>query len=423
MERKTLSLTDKKVQALKPKEKAYVVYDEKGLFIYVSTTGVKTWRYKYMDNGKNKVLTLGQYPILSLADARQMRNEAMKQRNEGIDPVEYKQARKKETIKKDLENSMTFSKVYEDWLRVAKSQWRPSTYKGNLGRFKLHILPVLGQITMSDLTFEDVKKVPLKLEQDGKYDAAEKTAQLITQVCGYAKRNHWAQHNIADGLTEILAKRPITAIKEYPAVTDPKGIATMLQNIHNYIEYRRLLTPMGGALKLAPILALRPTELLAAQWHEIDFDKGIFSIPAIRMKAKKNHFVPLARQAIDIFKDLFNRRTDDKYIFKSCRQGGHIKTESLNKALHTCGVPLGEMCIHGWRKVFSTLCNEALAPRELVEKCLAHSIGNEVEQAYNKAAYIEPRRQLMQWYADTLDALREGTQRPVLKFDMVQGFA
>ena len=419
-----MSLTDKKVQAAKPKEKAYKLYDEKGLFLYISHTGTKTWRYKYMDNGKNKILTLGQYPILSLLEARNKRNEAIKQRLEGIDPAEYKQIKKRETIKKDIENSITFAKVAEDWIRIKRNEWKKSTLKDNLNRISLHILPNLGHIPINNITFDMVKEIPLKLEQCEKYDCAKKIAQLIGQICMYAKLNQWTQYNIAEGLTKVLAGIPKAKKVGLPAITDPEGIALMLQNIANYIEYKKILyTPMGSALRLVPYLALRPTELLAAQWNEIGFAKGIFSIPAIRMKAGKAHDIPLPKQALSIFKDLYNRRIDNGYIFRSGQRNGHLAIESVNKAMHTAGVPKGEMVTHSWRKVFSTLCNESLAPRELTEKCLAHTIGNAVENAYNKATYLEARRQLMQWYADTIDALRDGTPRPVLKIDMVQSFA
>ena len=420
-----MSLTDKKVQAAKPKEKAYKIYDEKGLFLFIAPTGIRSWRYKFMVNGKYKEITLGQYPILSLLEARNKRNEAIKQRLDGIDPAENKQIKKREAVKKDLENSITLAKVVEDWLRIKKNEWKKSTLKDNINRISLHILPNLGHIPINNITFDMVKEIPLKLEQCEKYDCAKKIAQLIGQICMYAKLNRWTQYNIAEGLTKVLAGIPKAKKVGLPAITDPAGISLMLQNIANYIEYKKILyTPMGSALRLVPYLGLRPSELLSAQWHEINFDTAIYSIPAERMKAKKPHVVPLPKQALEIFKDMYNRRFLNTFVFPSTRnQEKHLSSDGLNKAMHCAGVPKGMMVAHGWRKVFSTLCNEALAPRELVEKCLAHSIGNEVEQAYNRAAYIEPRRILMQWYADTLDTLRNGTPMPKLELDRASMFA
>lgn len=417
-----MGLTDKKVAAAKPKERPYRLWDGDGLYLYVSKTGAKSWRVNYKNGGKQKTLTLGLYPAISLADARIRCADARRARYDGLDPAKEKQIRKQEVERQEREEKLTFAVVAQDWCRVQEAKTSPRYHKTTLERLRLHILPHIGNKVFAKLTFEDLKNVVLKLEKQSKYEMSRRVAIIIGQICKYAKLNQWAPYNLADGLTSILARRPDSDKRGLPAITGAVGVGEMLQKIEAYIERKQPSAPMAAALRLFPLLALRSQEILSSSWGEIDFDNAVWNIPAARMKTKKAHEVPLSRQVLDILRDLHARRVSNGFIFRSGRGAGYLTNEGVNDAMHRAGIPLGEMCLHGWRKVFSTLCHESGVPGTLVEKSLAHASGDAVALAYNKAQYMEARRILMQWWADTLDALRSGTERPRLELDKAAMF-
>lgn len=418
-----MALNDKKVQAAKPKDKSYKLHDSDGLFLVIYPTGKKVWRVKYKQDCKHKEMTLGAYPTLSLAEARLMRNKAFELRAGGVDPAAEKQAEKAEAARQEKEDSLTFAKVADEWFRVQATKTTERYAKTLEQRLRLHIYPTIGNKRISDVTFDDLRGIIRTLEVAGKYAMAKSVAHILTGVCRFAKVNQWAKYNIADGLTSIMERRPEGDKQGHPAITDTAGVADMLRKIEAYIAERQPSTPMAAALRLFPMFGVRSQELLGATWQDIDFEAAMFSIPAERMKGRKPHTVPLSKQALEIFQELYACRISD-FIFYGRRGGnGHLTTESVNNCLHRAGIPQGEMCVHGWRKVFSTICNESGAPAMLVEKCLAHTSGDAVAMAYNKAQYQQARRILMQWWADTVDALRDGTERPRLELDRAAMFA
>lgn len=418
-----MALNDKKIQALKPEEKQYKKIDSNCLYLIVRPNGKKVWWVKCTRNKESNEATLGHYPAMSLAKARAERDEYLKKLSKGINPAEEKRRQKLEAARRKQEEELTFAKVAEDFCRVKASRDSQKYHKTTLERLQLHILPFIGDIPFAKLTFDNLKSVALRLEQDGKFEMAYRVAVIINQICKHAKLCRWSEHNIADGITAVIAKRPKAEIKGHPAITDPEGVAVMLQRIQDYIRVRRVSDTMAAALQLFPLLALRSQELLGAEWQEVDFDKAVLSIPAERMKAKRPHDVPLSRQALSILQDLYSRRVNNRFIFRSGGKTGHYTSEAVNKAMHGAGIPLGDMCLHGWRKVFSTICNESGVPEKLVEKCLAHVSGDATAMAYNKAQHQQVRSILMQWWADTVDALRQGTERPRLELERAAMFA
>ncbi len=418
-----MALNDKKVQAAKPKDKPFKLHDSDGLFLVVYPTGKKVWRIKYKLDGKHKEMTLGPYPTLSLAEARMMRNKAFELRAGGVDPVTEKQAEKVEAARQEKEDSLTFANVAGEWFRVQATKTTERYAKTLEQRLRLHIYPTIGHKRIDSITFDDLRVIIRGLEAAGKYAMAKSVAHILTGVCRFAKINQWTKYNVADGLTTIMERRPEGDKQGHPAITDTAGVADMLRKIETYIDEHHPSVPMAAALRLFPMFGVRSQELLQATWQDVDFETGFFSIPAERMKGRKPHTVPLSKQALSIFQELHACRVSD-FIFYGRRDGkGHLSSESVNNCLHRAGIPKREMCVHGWRKVFSTICNESGAPAMLVEKCLAHASGDAVAMAYNKAQYHDARRVLMQWWADTLDALRDGTERPRLELDRAAMFA
>lgn len=419
-----MALTDKKVSSAKPKEKAYSLWDGRGLYLYVTKAGAKSWRVNYHFGGKQKTLFMGQYPAMSLADARKRRDEAMLALHDGIDPAAAKQAQKKEAVRQEQEKELTFEWAATDWCKVRKAKDSARTYTGIVQRLQLHILPYIGKKPLKEVSFSDLRDIVQNLEHQEKYAMAKRIALILVQVCRHSYINQWLPFNIADGLTSILIKRPEDDKRPHPAITDPEGVATMLRRLETFIAEKRATIGMCAALRLFPLLALRSQEILSAKWPEIDFEAKLWRVPAEHMKCGKAHDVPLSRQALEVLQELHEYRvTNNGFMFRSGSKSGHIEGQSVNVSMHRAGIPLGKMCVHGWRKVFSTLCHEAGAPAMLIEKALAHATGNPVAMAYNKAQYLDARRILMQWWADTLDALRDGTERPRLELERAAMFA
>ncbi len=416
-------LSEKQIRAAKPLEKSYKLADGSGLYLYVSPTGGKSWRYDYRFAGKRKTLTYGSYPHVPLKLARDRHASARQLLSEGIDPAAQKQLDKRQDALKKQQSELTFEVVARDWYQTQQSANAERTRTSILGRMNLHILPAIGKIPFSDITFENFRDIVRNLETHGKYEMARRVANIITQICRHAKLNQWAEFNKAEDLTRILQKRPLDDKKGLPAITDKDGVATMLRRIHTYVSANKSSTYMQAALCLYPLTVQRAQELVMATWDEIDFDNTVWHCPAKHMKGNKAHDIPLSRQALNILQELKNFRTSNPHIFPSGSKLGHITGESVNKAMHLAGIPKGQMCLHGWRKVFSTLAHEAGAPTMLIEKSLAHVSGDDVARAYDKSRHIEARRVLLQWWADYLDSLRDGTEPPRLELERTAMFA
>lgn len=405
------------------KPNGYKMDDGGGLYLMVLPSGTKSWRYDYSFSGKRKTLALGTFPALSLADARKKHLSAKQQLLEGNDPASDKQTKKKELAAQALENAVTFGLVAEEWFKITQSKNAERTRQTAWGRIKLHILPVLGKKPMSQIELDDLVNIVRNLENQKKYPMAVRVSSLISQICRYARLRKYTQYNVADGLNDLREKRPDTEKKELPAITDAAGVADMLRKVWFKADCGALSPYMAVAMKLFCYLPQRSQEILEGTWDEIDLENGYWYLAAERMKARKEHDIPLSRQVLDLLGYLANFRTSNKHLFPSGNKLGHIRGESVNKNMHAAGIPLGQMTLHGWRKVFSTLAHEAGCPAVLVEKSLAHVTGNAVALAYNKAEYVSARAILMQWWADMVDALREGTALPKLSLDRATMFA
>ena len=416
-----MALTDKKIQAAKPKAKSYKIYDERGLFLYISTTGSKSWRVKYMDNGKNKEITLGQYPILSLADARQMRNDAIKQRIEGIDPAEHKQQEKKKAKQNINEKEKTFEVVANEWIKKVETKLTKKTLQAYIGRLNNHVLPKIGTKPIKEITIQDYLNIIRLIESRQEWELAKRVAHVIRYVSGYAELLEYIENDVSTKLPRLMQARPANSKKNLPAITSRQGVADMLKKIKVYTNKERSSPFMNAALQLFPLMALRSQEILKAEWSHIDFEKAIWRIPSENVKTRKEHTVFLSRQALEILKELYQYRTT-KYIFPSGSKYGHISDNGFRLVMQKAGIPKGQMCPHGWRSVFSTLANEVGVPTKIIERQLSHVAGDRVELAYNRAKYDEVRRYFSQWWADFLDSLRDDTELPKIDINLVDLF-
>lgn len=401
------NLTDLQVKSSKPTGKPQKLTDGGGLYLYISSVGGKSWRYDYRFHGSRKTYTIGKYPTVGLKEARKRHVELQDLLASGIDPSNHK----KEEQSIAQEQVRTFRDVAVEWFQTKQSGNAPKTASTCLGRLNNHIFPLIGDLPYASIGFDDLKNVIRKLEDQGKFEMASRVAWILGAIGRYAKINRWSEHNIADGITEILRTRT-EAVNHRPAIVSKDGVANMLRKIDAYCASGRPSLFMQGALRLFPLLALRGNELVAATWGEVDFNNAVLVIPNERMKARGGaHTVYLSTQVLEILHELFSFRRS-KYIFHSGQKVAHLTIEGVNDGLRRAGIPKGDHCIHGWRSVFSTLAKEAHATERLVEMALAHSVDNRVGQAYTRGSFEADMRYLYQWWADYLDALKTGTPTP-----------
>ena len=406
-------LTAKQVEVALRKGTPVQLNDGGGLYLNITEKNKGTWFMRGRLNGVAKRRVLGNEKV-SLAEARLLRNEEKKALKAGIDTV----AEKKATLKKAEEDGRTFGMVSDEWLNFWKNDKDDKTIKSTVGRLEKHILPVIGKSPYSSLEFADLKAVCSVIAENGRREMANRVATIISQVCRFAKINGYHKYNIAEDLT-VLFPKPKKDINfdGFPAITDKNGVAEMLRKIEKFIDAGRCSPYTGAALKLFPLIPLRASSMLMSKWEDINFDEAIWRIPAENMKGeigqRRDFVIPLSAQALSVLKTLQDFRINS-YLFPSGGKSGHLGVEGVNNSMHRAGIPKGKMCIHGWRKVWGSLAREYGLPDKIVERGLAHSSGSSVEQAYNRAQYRELMRYSFQWWADLLDALREGKEVPNL---------
>lgn len=406
-----MALSDAAIRGAKPKAKPYKLGDTGGLFLLVQPSGGKLWRFKYRLHGKEKKLSIGAYPDVTLADARKRRDEAKAELAAGKDPSREKQRR---AVQAQEDASNTFATVAADYIAKRKSDgakaWASATATKNewlLGQ----LAPSLGAIPIADIEPLEVLAAVRKIEARGNLESARRAMQFASGVF---------RHGVA---TARLKSDPTRDLKGALRTPDTKHRAAILDPV-KLGELLRAIDGYGGhyttkfALELAPHVFLRPGELRQARWSEIDFDKAVWSIPAERAKMRRPHHVPLSRQAFDLLRGLFALSPHhDGYVFPSIRSYRRPMSENtLNAALRRLGYTADEVTAHGFRSTASTLLNEALDPKsgkplwsaDAIEKALAHGGDDKVRAAYHRGIHWQERVAMAQWWSDHLDALRRG---------------
>ncbi len=389
-----LALTQLLVKNAKPKEAGYKLSDGNGAYLYVSTTGVKSWRIDYRFNGKRLTATLGRFPELSLQEFRERVLTFRKMLFDGIDPVTKKQ-------EMTNEQAITYSVIAAEWFAKKKKGWVEQYSRQVESRINNDELPFIGEIPIKAITRLQCKNVVERVENRGSFEIARRVAQDLECVLQYAVNCGYLEFNVAFKIADILGKRP--PIEHRHAETDPAAFGELLRRIDRLTHAS---FPVKCALQVMPLLVVRSKELREAKWCEFDLEKAIWTIPAERMKMRRQHVVPLSRQALQILKQL-KERSVSGYVFPSKNNRvAHVSDNGLLFMLKKVG---GEwLHVHGFRGTFSTLCREnRFAPNDIIELCLAHLVGNQVEQAYNHAEMLQERRELMQRWADYCDALKK----------------
>ena len=395
-----MPLTDVFIRSLKPKERAYKHFDGGGLHIHVTPNGSKLWRMAFRFEGKGKLLSFGEYPTVSLKDAREKREEAKKLLAQGIDPSAH---RKQMKAARAVAQRDTFENVAREW-HDTRTVCFNARYRHNiLLRLEKHIFPKIGKTPITQLDIPDILDVVKTIEQQGHASAARVVLQTIGQIFRYAVVAGRAKHNIAADLQDVL--RPVQ-IKHRATITEPERIGELLRKIDQLDYY----LPLKLALQLAPLVFTRPSELMGAEWKEVDLEAKEWRIPAERMKMKRPHIVPLSDQAVNILKELHSITGDGRYLFPAVRnQEKHVTILRVLFVIRKMGYEKEEMSFHGFRAMASTILNEQGYNRDWIERQLAHCPRDNVRAAYNHAEYLPERRRMMQEWSDYLTALKNNT--------------
>jgi integrase len=397
-------LTDTAIRNAKPRDKTYTLGDGEGMYLEVMPNGTRFWRMAYRQpNGKKNRLTFGKYPEVSLAEARDKRLAARKHLAQGVDPGrtkrEEKQAREKAALN-------TFEAVARAWLARTAPERAASTQEKNTAWLERNIFPAIGALPISTITPWDVLSALRVIEKRGAIESAHKIKQLCGQVFRFAVACGLADRDMTVDLRGALSAVPEA---HYAAITDPKEAAELLRAIDAYNGHAYAV----AALKLAPLVFVRPGELRSAEWSEIDLDAAEWRIPGSKMKMGQDHIVPLATQAVALLRDLYVMTGHGKFVFPSVRTSTRCMSENtVNAALRGMGYGKEVMTGHGFRAMARTIMDEVLGERiDLIEHQLAHAVKDPNGRAYNRTAHLPARRLMMQRWADYLDSIKQSDPR------------
>lgn len=385
-----MAITDTAARQAKPKDKAYTLSDALGLSLYVAPSGIKSWHFRFTWLGKQVRISFGTYPDTGLKEARARRDEAREDIARGIDPRESRREKKAGLMEA---NARTFRKIYDEWLAFRKGSISPGTYRIISNAMELDVLPIFGDRQIESIKRADVISLIRKIEKRGSVATAVKVRQRMGQVFSYA---------IAIGLIDANPTAEMHAVTEklgqhkhhpfLPFTELPKTIATIQQSVAGQ--------QLRSAFMLMIYTASRPGEVRHAEWSEIDLDAATWTTPASKMKMRRDHVVPLPRQAVELLREMLPITGHLRYVFTNRSDPTMpIGTNYANNVMEACGLT-GRQSPHGFRHLFSTEMNGRGYNRDWIERQLAHADSSFIRDVYNHAAYLEQRREMMQVWAD-----------------------
>ena len=396
-----MPLKDVHVKNARPARKIYRLFDGGGLYLEITPSGGKYWRYKYRFGGKEKRLALGVYPDLSLADTRGMHAQARKTLATGRDPSEVKRETKRQSF---LKAENTFETVAREWHQSRLDNWTPGYGVKLLRSLEADIFHKLGHRPIAEITAAELLSVARKVEGRGAMETAHRVVQLCGQVFGYAIVTERAERNPAMDLRGAL--KPVQkANHSFLKAEELPEFLTKLDNYDGELQTRL-------AFRFLVLTFVRTGELRGAEWKEINLDKAEWRIPAARMKMRDPHIVPLSRQAVAVLRKMKDLTGQWNFVFpnqhKPC---GCMSENTILFALYRMGYH-SRATGHGFRSTASTILNEHGFKPDVIERQLAHCERNQIRAAYNHAQYLPERREMMQWWADYLDAVAKGKKLP-----------
>ncbi len=410
--------SDLTLRAIRPGDPRKRISDGDGLYLLLFVGGGSHgWRFSYSYHGRRKLLSMGTYPKIGLALVRKMAEEARQTLAEGIDPSNKRKDAKAELraqwaeearSAKGLPPLNSFEALARDWFEVRRDSWAPSYGQKIIERLERDVFPWLGKTPVANITPPLLLEVLRRIEARGVVETAHRALENCSQIFRYGMAIGLATTNPAQGL-KIGLKRPQP--KHFAAITEPGRLAQLLRACDGYAATH----VVRAALKLQPMLLLRPGELRAAEWSEIDLDKALWTVPAARMKrqllGKLNgapHLVPLPKQAVAVLRELQPLTGGGKLVFRGERHHDRpMSDNTLNAALRAMGYAADEMTTHGFRATARTILHERLGfSPDVIEAQLAHSVRDTLGRAYNRTEFVDQRRKMLQAWADYLDKLR-----------------
>jgi integrase len=393
-----MALTATAVKQAKSTEKQYKLFDGRGLFLLVHPNRSKYWRFKYRYAGKEKLLSLGVYPDVSLADARERHQQARETVAKGIDPGEVL---KVEKLTRHLAAADTFEALAREWFNVKMCTRSESHQKRTMSALEKDLFPALGSRPVSSITAPELLAALRRIEARGAIETAHRAKQTAGQIFRYGVATGRAERDPSADLKGAL-KNPKK--KHLAAITDPAEVGRLMLSIDGF----RGTPAVRAALRLSPLLFQRPGEIRHMEWAEIDWEARRWEIPAEKMKMRQPHIVPLSQQAIEILRELHTLTGRGKYVFPSARGASRCLSENgVRTALRTMGYDNDTMTPHGFRAMARTLLDEVLDYRvDWIEHQLAHAVKDPNGRAYNRTAHLEGRAKMMQAWADYLDRLK-----------------
>jgi integrase len=393
-------LTDTKIKTAKPKDKLYRMADSNGLVIEITQSGIKHWRYRYRFNDKASMVSLGKYPKVSLKTARYLRDEQRDLLDQGLNPSEYR-TKKAFQDKVELDRKMNFNDLFYKWFEQNEHTWSENHKKKVMSQCRRHLLKHIGTKSIDDIAAQDILWVFKKIESLGVIETLEKVRGYTGRVFRFAVGLGLLNNDPTRDLPNDIFKKKI--VKNFAHITKTEDIGKLLNTIDSF----KGSLQVGIALKMAPHVFLRPSELAQMPWSEVDFDKQQIKIPKERMKMACAHIVPLSPQIIDLLKQMHSVSGNSKYVFPSIKDGGKsISPESLRNGLRRLGIDKDTLTTHGLRHMASTQLHEQGFKSDVIERQLSHGERNKIKATYNHAQYLDERREMMNKWSDFLDDLR-----------------
>jgi len=401
----TNQLTELSIKQSKPKDKQYKLTDGEGMYLRVYPNGSKYWQLQFWFEGKQKILSFGVWPVISLKEARDKRFVAKKIIKEGINPIEEK----KEILKshnfiqeeEKLRETTTFNMVAKEWFGRQSLQWTERHSRGVLSSLNMHVYPDLGEMPISSILKQDIISTLRKLEAEGKNETCYRIRQKIEAIFSYAEVEGHCTGNPAKGLQQILTKPQPKSQNSLPISALPEFLEKMIAD-------KAAIPTTVLAMKFIILTFVRTQELRFADWKEfvIDSSEPLWVIPADRMKMRKIHHVPLSRQAVNILNEMQKYSGKEGYVFPQYYNSKKAMSENTLLYFSNRLGYSGRHTIHGFRSVASTVLNESRKWHpDVIERQLAHQESNKVRKAYNRAEHLNERRKMMQWWSDYIESL------------------
>ncbi|MEX3926194.1 tyrosine-type recombinase/integrase [Paraburkholderia sp. BR10936] len=401
-----MPLTTLGAKNAKPKEKPYKLADERGLYLLVTPAGGRLWRFKYRHAGKEKLLALGSFPDVSLAEARDAREDARRLLRADKDPSEHRRTLRTEA-RRAAGNS--FEAVAREWLakqargggvRGDRPRWSEKYLAVVTSRLEADVFPALGQIPVSAIRAADVLDMIATIEKRNAFQIAQRAQQYTSSIMRYAVVTSRAERDPAVDVRDALTR---VSTKHHPAVTQPKEIGKLLLAVDGYWG----MPQTRVALTLLAHTFVRPNELLRARWPEVDLKARLWTVPGERMKSRRPHLVPLTDQTVELFQQLEQLKTqDDGLVIPGRKASRKVCSSTLLAALRVMGYPGDVMVSHGFRSTASTRLHEEGFEIDVIEAQLAHSRPG-VRGVYNRAIYLKERVEMMKWWSAYLGSLCE----------------